>query len=119
MIEDDLESFVGLTEARTRPDVVAIFEGDYGGQIYAVARVSYIECGEERLRSLLGELDALGWDDPDGASLYFESSPAGCGIAGGMGGAEAPVDVWVHPELGIGELAIRAVLRGERESVLQ
>lgn len=108
-----------LREAQADSAGVVIFEGDYGGQIYLVAAASYVRCDEDQLRKLLAELDGLAWDDPDGAGVYFESRPAGAGMAGGMGGGLVAPELWLHPKLSVSESAVRGVLRGESASVLQ
>lgn len=118
MMDEGLQSFAGLNDARSDPDAVAIFEGDWGGQIYAVVRVSCIRCSEAQLNDLLEQLDGLGWSEPDGASVYFERHRPGQGIAGGMGGGQAPLEVWIHPQINVSEDALRAVLNGQSRSVL-
>ena len=59
------------------PDAVAIFEGDDGGQIYAVVPVSQIACPETSLERLLADFDKFCWNDPDGRRIYYERWPAG------------------------------------------
>ena len=108
-----------LTEAKADPDGVVVFEGDYGGQIYLVARAKFVSCTEPQLHHLLSELDALGWADPDGARVYFESLPVGAGVAGGMGGGVVPPEVWLHSQLESHEAAVRGVLLGKRASIRQ
>ena len=108
-----------LSEAQADPDGVVVFEGDDGGQIYAVARAAFVTCSESRLRVLLSELDALSWADPDSARLCFESLPIGSGVAGGMGGGIVTADLWVHPKLQQHEAGVRNVLRGRQSSIHQ
>jgi len=40
---------------------MVIFEGDYGGQIYATCPASLVRCSEETLQGLLRDLDTVGW----------------------------------------------------------
>ena len=108
-----------LSEAKADPNGVVVFEGDYGGQIYLVARATIVSCEDEQLRKLLLELDDLGWADPDGASVYFESLPVGSGVAGGMGGGLVGPEIWLHPKLGADESAVRSVILGHRASIHQ
>jgi hypothetical protein len=112
-------AYRSLSEAKFDADGVVVFEGDYGGQIYLVARARFICCPESQLQKLLSELDALGWADPDGARVYFESLPVGAGVAGGMGGGTVAPEVWLHPKLTAHEAAVRGVLLGERASINQ
>ena len=108
-----------LAEAKVDPNGVVVFEGDYGGQIYLVARANFVCCTEPQLETLLSELDALGWADAEGTRVYFESLPVGAGVAGGMGGSVVPTDVWLHSELKSHEAAVRDVLLGKRASIRQ
>lgn len=52
-------AFRTLVEAQAHPEGVVILEGDYGGQIYVVARAASVGCSEEALARLLAELDGL------------------------------------------------------------
>jgi hypothetical protein len=70
-------AFERLEEAKNDPDAVAIFEGDDGGQIYAVVPVSQIACPETSLERLLADFDKFCWNDPDGRRIYYERWPAG------------------------------------------
>ena len=108
-----------LADAKRDPEGIVVFEGDYGGQIYAVARASFVRCEESQLAILMAELDGLGWQDLEGAGVHFESQPIGSVVSGGMGGGQVASDVWVHPQLSVSECAVRAVLQGEARSVLQ
>jgi hypothetical protein len=108
-----------LAEARTCKDATVVLEGDYGGQIYVVAPVGYVKCTEAVLHSLLAELDALEWNEPEGASAFFERRPVGTGVPGGMGGAVVQEGVWVHERLHMHHSAIIQVLAGERGSIRQ
>jgi hypothetical protein len=110
-------TFRSLLEAKSSPKSIAVFEGDYGGQIYVVARVSGISCSEPVLVSLLSELDSLEWKDPDGTGLYFEEAEIGQPIPGGMGGGGVIEDVWVHPRLQQYSSKIVGVLTGRRSSL--
>ncbi|MBC5810303.1 MAG: hypothetical protein GIW95_05535 [Candidatus Eremiobacteraeota bacterium] len=81
------------------PGAYAIFEGDFGGQLYAVVPVSSIRCDEAMLQALLAALDRLQRDDPSSAGLSFETFAPGDAIAGGMGGAVASPTLWLHEAL--------------------
>jgi hypothetical protein len=116
---DEYTAFRTLAEAKADPDGIVVFEGDYGGQIYAVAHAHYVCCTEAQLEQLLSELDAMAWRDPGGRSVYYESLPVGAGVAGGMGGGAVVPEVWVHERLRNYETAIRSVLQGERTSINQ
>jgi hypothetical protein len=107
-------AFVSLAEAKSCDDGVAVFEGDYGGQVYLVVRASYIRCSELALQHLLADLDERSWRDASGARVYYEEQPIGAGISGGMGGARVNSDVWVHKELRGFEPAIRRILTGQQ-----
>lgn len=99
------------------PDSIVVFEGDYGGQIYLVARVSVISCSEQVLVSLLSELDSLKWKDPQGTGLYFEEAEIGQPIPGGMGGGIVTEGIWVHPRLEKYSSKVEDVLTGKRSSL--
>ena len=104
-----------LDEARQLLDAYAILEGDYGGQTYVTAPARLIQCDEQALRYLLQDLDELAWHDPEGQQLTYWKHKVGEHFGGGMGGAEATGDVWVHEmlrELGI-EDRVRKVISGE------
>ena len=104
-----------LDEARRVPDAYAILEGDYGGQTYVTAPAKLIQCDEQVLRYLLQDLDELTWRNLDGEQLTYWKHKIGDHFGGGMGGAEATGDVWVHSKLrkpGI-EDRIRKVISGE------
>jgi hypothetical protein len=116
---DEYSALRSLSEARSFKDSTVILEGDYGGQIYVVAPIGYVKCNESRLHSLLAEVDATQWDEPEGASIFFERLPVGAGVPGGMGGAAVQQSVWVHERLQAHRVAIAAVLAGERESIHQ
>lgn len=108
------KAFLSLAEAKSDGDGVVVFEGDWGGQIYLVARASYVQCSEAVLRQLVLDLDARQWKDPDAARVYYERQPVGSGISGGMGGGVVLPDVWVHDRLRGLEGTIRRVLTGEQ-----
>jgi hypothetical protein len=108
-----------LAAARAFADAVVVLEGDYGGQIYVVAPVSCVKCEEAVLHSLLAEIDAMEWTEPEGASVFFERLPVGTGVPGGMGGAVVQEGVWVHERLHTHRSAIVAVLAAERASIRQ
>ena len=71
--DDEYVAFRSLVEAQAAPDGVVVFEGDYGGQIYAVARAQFVRCTEAQLQQLLSELDGMSWANPHGASAFFET----------------------------------------------
>ena len=110
-------SFRSLMDAKGSPDSIVVFEGDYGGQIYVVARISAITCPEHILRSLLSELDTLKWKNPQGAGLYFEEAEIGQIISGGMGGGRVIDGIWVHPRFQQYSSSIEKVLTGQRYSL--
>ena len=110
-------AFESLEAARRDPDGVVVLEGDYGGQIYVVARVAEIHCSEEALADLLSDLDERAWRDPAGAGLFFERHAVGEGIGGGMGGGVVADPVWVHPKLNQWRVSIEEVLNGRRKRI--
>jgi hypothetical protein len=107
-----------LAEARACDDGVVVLEGDHGGQIYAVFPAGLIDCSEERLWELVGELDALARPSavPDAVGVYFERHALGAVIAGGGGGGVVLPGGWVHDELvqAGAEQPIHAVASGRR-----
>jgi hypothetical protein len=108
-----------LDDARDCGDGVAILQGDWGGQIYAVIPASMIRCPTDALHRLLLDLDTKAWscNDNEGASICYERKPAGTGVGGGMGGGASTGDLWVHAEFeGVVE-QIRAVIVGNRDSI--
>lgn len=106
-----------LAEAQSYPDGAVIFEGDYGGQIYATCPASMIRCDEAMLDRLLSDLDALCWCDLTNARVFYERRAIGKGVSGGMGGGRITDDVWVHPRIASLNLtsAIRDTLLGLRK----
>jgi hypothetical protein len=114
-VEYSYEVIKTLEEARELPDVYAILEGDYGGQTYVTVPAKLVRCDEHALRYLLRDLDELEWNHTDGQRLSYQKQQVGDHFGGGMGGAEATGDVWVHKELrelGV-EDRIRRVILGE------
>ncbi|WP_216819765.1 Imm8 family immunity protein [Frondihabitans sp. 762G35] len=107
-------SFASLADAEQTPSSWVVFEGDDGGQIYAVFRVRDIECSEGDLSQLLADIDALFWADETMARLAFEAHEEGGSIPGGMGGGVARSGGWVHPVLVAASLEgpIRDVVAG-------
>jgi hypothetical protein len=104
-----------LDEAREVAGVYAILEGDHGGQTYMTVPAKLVRCDEPTLRSLLQDLDELAWNETEGQQLTFWRHRIGDHFGGGMGGADATGDVWVHKTLralGI-EDPIRKVIMGE------
>lgn len=108
-----------LGEARQHGDGVAILQGDWGGQIYAVIPVRMIRCSTNSLQRLLLDLDTKAWscNENEGASIYYERKPAGTGVAGGMGGGASTGQLWVHPEFDEITEQIRRVIIGEQETI--
>ena len=105
-----------LVEAQRMPDAYAILEGDYGGQTYVTVPARLVQCDERVLRQLLEDIDDLVWQDPRGQQLSYQKQKLGDHFGGGMGGAEATADVWIHErvlELGIGD-NIHKVISGEK-----
>ena len=109
-----------LDEARQHDDGVAILQGDWGGQIYAVIPVRMIRCSTDTLQRLLLDLDTEAWscNENEGASIYYERKPAGTGVAGGMGGGASIGQLWVHPEFEEITERIRRVIIGEQETIV-
>jgi len=114
-VEFEYDVIDTLDEARRVPDTYAILEGDYGGQTYVTAPAKIIQCDEQTLRYLLQDLDELAWHNPDGQRLSYRKHKVGDHFGGGMGGADATGDVWVHEELRelVIEGRIRKVTSGE------
>ena len=108
-----------LDEARQHDDGVAILQGDWGGQIYAVIPALMIRCSTNTLRKLLLDLDTEAWscNENEGASIYYERKPAGTGVAGGMGGGASTGQLWLHPEFDEIAEQIRRVIVGEQEAI--
>lgn len=88
-----------LEDARVLPDGTVIFEGDDGGQIYLTCPARLVTCSAVELEQLLIEVDALGWNDPSSARVYFERLARGSGVVGGLGGGVVTDGVWLHPEI--------------------
>ena len=108
-----------LDEARQHDDGVAILQGDWDGQIYAVIPVGMIRCSTDTLQRRLLDLDNEAWScsENERASIYFERKPAGTGVAGGMGGGASTGQLWVHPEFDEIAEQIRRVISGEQETI--
>lgn len=108
-----------LDEARQHDDGVAILQGDWGGQIYAVIPARMIRCTPDTMQKLLFDLDTEAWscNENEGATIYYERKPAGTGVAGGMGGGASTGELWVHPEFGEIAEQIRLVIIGEQEAI--
>jgi hypothetical protein len=108
-----------LEEAQAVPDGVVILQGDEGGQIYVVCPAAQVRCSTEALETLLLDLDALAWNEPESAHIYFERKPVGAGVAGGMGGGLVAAGPWIHEafvKLLLSE-SIGEVLRGNRRRI--
>lgn len=108
-----------LDEARQHADGVAILQGDWGGQIYAVIPARMIRCSQDTMQRLLLDLDTEAWscNENEGASIYYEIKPVGTGVAGGMGGGASTGELWVHPEFEKIEKQIRRIVIGEQETL--
>ncbi|AJT40626.1 hypothetical protein [Psychromicrobium lacuslunae] len=104
-----------LTKAASIQGAFVVLEGDYGGQTYAVFLASRVKCSEPLLHELLYDIDALHWNNRDGAQLSYFCFSVGEIMGGGMGGGIARKSGWTHPDLrkGVGR-RIRAVLNGDR-----
>jgi hypothetical protein len=89
-----------LSDAQSFEDGVVVFEGDLGGQVYAVFPAHEVRCSEDALRELLADLDARARSSPvpGDADLYFERHPMGSAIAGGAGGGVVLPGGWVNDE---------------------
>jgi hypothetical protein len=114
-VEFEYDLIETLDEARGVADAYAILEGDYGGQTYVTVPAKLVRCDEQGLRHLLLDLDELAWNDTEGVRLSYWRYKIGRHFGGGMGGADATGDVWVHKtlsELGLEDL-IRRVIMGE------
>ena len=92
-------AFDSLEEARNAKDAVCIFEGDYGGTIYLTIPIESVKCDAATLAQALQDIDAMCWDDPEGAGIFFEKRPLGSGVAGGMWGGVVTDGLWLHPDL--------------------
>jgi hypothetical protein len=83
--------------------------------------ITAIDCEESALQQLLVDLDSIAWphNDPDAARLLYEQHTSGQGIAGGMGGAVAAADGWIHRTFEDLQLAdqVREVISGRRARI--
>lgn len=105
--------------AQADPHGYVILQGDDGGQIYLVVRASEVHCSAQVLDRLLRDIDEMEWpgNPEDMRKIFYERLGEGSRIAGGMGGAEARAEPWIHQRLesqGLRE-AILAVLSGQQE----
>jgi hypothetical protein len=109
-----------LDEAQQYDDGVAILQGDWGGQIYAVIPARMIHCSVDALRTLLRDLDTQAWlcNENEGAAIYYERKPLGSGVAGGMGGGVSTGEIWVHPEFQEIAPEIRRVIAGLQDAIV-
>lgn len=93
----EFHPLAGFEEAKKDPDGVAVFEGDYGGQIMMTIRMKHVKCSERALELLLSDLNNIAWDDGGhGEGLYYERIAVGGGVTGGMGGGCVVDGVWAH-----------------------
>ena len=97
-----------LDEARAAEDGVVVFEGDWGGTIYATVPVKYLSetISHQELSQLAVTLEKIHWDcnidedSPEGGSrMYYKRAVPGDGILGGMGGGCVMDGLWTHPGL--------------------
>ena len=116
---EEYVAYRSLEDARADPDAAVVFEGDHGGQVYLTCPVRHVRCDEPVLRSLLADLDRLGWEDPGGARMHFERRPVGADVPGGMGEAGVVDGPWLHAQIDSPALAaqVAAVLAGERAAL--
>jgi hypothetical protein len=107
-----------LADAQKEEDGYVVLEGDDGGMIYVVALACVVKAGEDALGTLLQDLDEIAWSggQPDMRRMYFEKRQPGA-VPGGMGGAHASAQIWIHREFGSIEKEIMAVLHGEKAPV--
>lgn len=110
-----------LAQARADPsiDVIAMLEGDCGGQTYVVCPVRLIRCDESTLRRLLVDIDAHQWREPQNTRMSFFRTAIGSRVGGGMGGGNVVDGVWIHERLRQLGLApfIELVLIGDRPTL--
>ena len=115
-------SLSSLDEARQHEDAYVVFEGDDGGQIYAVLPAAVVCCDEPTLHRLLADLDSIAWphNDPTAARVFYERHPTDHGITGGMGGGIAKANGWIHRDFEDRQLAdqIREVISGTRDRIV-
>ena len=75
-----------------------VCEADYGGQVY------FIPCQLttwEKIIEAAKYIDKLGWEDPEGLSIYEDDLFPGTVVNGGMsGGMTYPDRLWLHGEFG-------------------
>ena len=97
-LDVDFHPLHNFEEAKKDPDGVAVFEGDYGGQIMMTIRMSYVKCAERQLELLLFDLNQVAWkcNDDTGTGIYYERLKIGDGVVGGMGGGRVVDGVWIH-----------------------
>jgi hypothetical protein len=116
---ESYRALASLDEARQHEDAYVVFEGDDGGQIYAVFPVAVVQCEEATLQRLLADLDSIAWprNDPGSARVFYERHPTSHGITGGKGGGIAKAGGWVHHEFEELRVAdqVRDVVSGMRE----
>jgi hypothetical protein len=95
-------------EFRAAPNAVAIFYGDWGGQVYASVPMRRFlpEMGNKEIHDLGIKLEEVCWDcnvtedDPKGGAMVgFQIKEPGTGVTGGMGGGWVGEDVWLSPDI--------------------
>ena len=99
--------FSTFEEFQAAPNAVAIFYGDWGGEVYAsVPMRLFSGIGPDELRDLAIRLEQVCWDcnitaeDPQGgACVAFKIQKPGTGVIGGMGGGLVVDGVWISPDL--------------------
>jgi hypothetical protein len=103
-----LKDFKTFDEFRAAPNAVAIFYGDWGGQVYATVPVRLFlpEMGRKEIHELAVRLEQACWscnvseDDPSGGAMVrFEIKEPGTGVIGGMGGGWVGDQAWTNPDI--------------------
>ncbi len=108
-----------LTQAHAHPDSVVLLSGDWGGHVFLVCRVRYVQCAEPALQQLLHDLNLIAWpmDRQGSTQLMYVHGDEWHGWVPDASRIQFNGRLWVD-QLFV-ELAlvpdIAAVLRGERE----
>ena len=102
------QDFKTFEDFRAAENAVAIFFGDWGGQVYATVpmRLFSADVSPEDFRQLAIRLEEVCWscnvstEDPaGGAMLNFDVQEPNTGVLGGMGGGWVGEDAWINPDL--------------------
>lgn len=107
------KSFKTLDEAKKYKNSYIIMEGDYGGQIYLTIPTKQAKCSSKNLKILLNWIDKRVWDNNGGASIYYEEFLPGDIIGGGMGGALAKNNLWLHENINELKKIITLFIKGK------